>query len=66
MAWSLLHNRLVDRLCWIVAPKIIGGRESKTSVEGEGISDLARAIPCRNVRVSPLGVDWLFEAEVAA
>lgn len=62
LAWSVLDAGLVDRMVWIVAPKIIGGRLAKTSVEGKGIRDLSKAIQCRNMKVSRLGEDWLFEA----
>ncbi len=63
-AWSLLKEGLVDRVVWFVAPKIIGGRNTKTSVEGEGVSNLTRAIQLKAVRTRPIGTDWLLEAEV--
>ncbi|MBI3313097.1 MAG: bifunctional diaminohydroxyphosphoribosylaminopyrimidine deaminase/5-amino-6-(5-phosphoribosylamino)uracil reductase RibD [Candidatus Omnitrophica bacterium] len=59
--WSLLREGLVDKAYWIVAPKIIGGKSAKTSVEGEGVLNPNRAIPCHVQSVSPLGEDWLFE-----
>lgn len=61
LAWSLLHERLVDKILWIVAPKIIGGRDAKTSVEGEGVPYLDRAFKIKVSRCTPLGSDWLFE-----
>lgn len=61
VAWSLIRERLVDRLIWIVAPKIIGGRSAKTSVEGEGIAKLKKAFPLRWERVYRLDEDWVFE-----
>lgn len=63
-AWSFLENRLVDRLLWIMAPKIFGGRDAKTSVEGEGVRRPSEAFACRVIRSGRLGPDWLFEAEV--
>ncbi len=64
LSWSLLSRNLVDRLFWIVAPKILGGRRAVTSVEGEGFARLAQAIPLKTT-VRPLGVDWLIEGEPA-
>lgn len=62
LAWSLLQERLVDQLIWIVAPKVIGGRDAKTSVEGEGIQRLSRAFLLEWKNVYSLGNDWVFEA----
>ncbi|MBI3307142.1 MAG: bifunctional diaminohydroxyphosphoribosylaminopyrimidine deaminase/5-amino-6-(5-phosphoribosylamino)uracil reductase RibD [Candidatus Omnitrophica bacterium] len=59
--WSLLNEGLVDKAYWIMAPKIIGGRRAKTSVEGEGVVNPNRAMPCTVESVSKLGEDWLFE-----
>lgn len=62
-AWSFLRAGLVDRLIWIISPKIIGGRQSKTSVEGEGIQKLSQAFPIKWVRQSFLGTDCILEGE---
>ena len=62
-AWSLLRQGFVDRLIWIVAPKIVGGRNAKTSVEGEGVDRLREAIPLRWEKIYRLGPDWVLEAE---
>jgi diaminohydroxyphosphoribosylaminopyrimidine deaminase/5-amino-6-(5-phosphoribosylamino)uracil reductase len=62
VAWSLINQKRVDRLIWIVAPKIIGGRNAKTSVEGLGVEIPSQAIPLRWERVYRLGPDWVFEA----
>lgn len=61
LAWSLLKEGLVDKAYWIVAPKIIGGRSAKTSVEGDGIIDLNKSIRPKQTKVSQLGEDWLIE-----
>ena len=64
LAWSLLSENLVDKACWIVAPKFIGGREAKTSVEGIGFETPEQAIRLHINKVSQLGKDWLFEGRV--
>jgi diaminohydroxyphosphoribosylaminopyrimidine deaminase/5-amino-6-(5-phosphoribosylamino)uracil reductase len=61
VAWSFLEEGLVDKVSWIVAPKIIGGRQAKTSVEGTGVRKLDEAISVRSIRVTPLGSDFLLE-----
>ena len=62
LAWSLIEGGWVDRLIWIVAPKIIGGRDTKTSVEGTGIKKLKRAFSLQWKKVYSSGEDWIFEA----
>lgn len=61
-AWSFIQEGWVDRLIWIVAPKIVGGRSAKTSVEGEGVEKLQKAFPLKWEKAYPLGKDWAFEA----
>ena len=63
LAWSFLEKGFVDKAYWIIAPKMIGGREAITSVEGEGFSDPNHALNCQVTRVSQMGRDWLFEGE---
>ena len=61
LAWSLIRERLVDRLIWIIAPKVIGGREAKTSVEGEGVERIEKAFLLKWEKIYRLGTDWVFE-----
>ncbi len=63
MAWSLLSEKLTDKAYWIMAPKILGGRSTKTSVEGEGFEKPAQALGCKVTGVRRLGEDWVFETE---
>lgn len=63
IAWSLLSQGLVDKSYWIIAPKVLGGRTTKTSVEGEGVDIPAKAFNCRIAGVRRLGEDWVFEAD---
>ncbi len=60
LAWSMLDQGLVDKVNWIVAPKFIGGRDAKTSVEGDGIKNLAKAIEFKTLEIEPIGEDLLF------
>jgi len=61
VAWSLIEQKMVDRVIWIVAPKIVGGRDAKTSVEGEGVAVLEKAFPLQWEKSYRLGRDWVFE-----
>ncbi len=61
LAWSLLKEKQVDRAFWIVAPKLIGGRDAKTSVEGEGFPNPDKAVFFQWKTIKKLGSDLLFE-----
>jgi len=64
LAWSFLSAGQVDRMTWMIAPKIIGGRKAKTAVEGEGVKSLAKAFRFHEVRHKKIGDDWLFEGRI--
>ncbi len=49
--WSLIKEGLLDELIVTVAPVILGGREAKTLVEGEGFSSVKDALRLSLVRV---------------
>lgn len=63
--WSFLNARLADRIYWMMAPKVFGGREAKTSVEGEGLKDPNRAILLKIKKLIQLGDDYCFEGILA-
>lgn len=54
---SLFDQRLVDKVVFFYAPKIIGGRDAPTAVEGQGIGQLSEAIAVRNIEWRRLGDD---------
>jgi diaminohydroxyphosphoribosylaminopyrimidine deaminase/5-amino-6-(5-phosphoribosylamino)uracil reductase len=56
---SLFESGLADEVLVVVAPKIAGGRDAVTPVEGEGLSKMAEALPLKNVTVERLGNDVL-------
>ena len=59
---SLVKERLVDRFLVFIAPKIIGGRDSKTAVEGSGIKRIKDALVLKNMSVKRFKEDILIEA----
>jgi len=48
--WSILKSGLVNELIVMIAPIVIGGRDAKTLVEGEGISYIHNAIRMKLVK----------------
>lgn len=61
LAAGFLDDGLVDHAYFMIAPKIIGGRNAKTSVEGEGIRKLADACGLDKLKVYKLGEDIIIE-----
>ncbi|OIO33004.1 MAG: riboflavin biosynthesis protein RibD [Candidatus Omnitrophica bacterium CG1_02_40_15] len=52
---GFLEQGFVDRVLFFIAPKIIGGRNAVTSVEGRGVGKVSYAIKLKNVKVEMIG-----------
>jgi diaminohydroxyphosphoribosylaminopyrimidine deaminase / 5-amino-6-(5-phosphoribosylamino)uracil reductase len=61
LAWSFLEAGCVDRAFWILAPKVFGGRDAKTSMEGLGVRTPDQAFSFKTAKVTRSGDDWIFE-----
>lgn len=61
LAWSFIKAGCVDCAIWIIAPKVFGGRDAKTSVEGDGVTLPAQAYSFSTENVTRSGEDWIFE-----
>jgi diaminohydroxyphosphoribosylaminopyrimidine deaminase / 5-amino-6-(5-phosphoribosylamino)uracil reductase len=61
---SFLDLKLGDRLVLYVAPRILGGRESRPWIGGEGVATAAGAVKLRRARSTRLGDGWLVEASL--
>ncbi len=61
LAWSFLEAKCVDRAVWIVAPKIFGGRNAKTSVEGPGVRTPREAFIFNPESITQCGEDWVLQ-----
>jgi diaminohydroxyphosphoribosylaminopyrimidine deaminase/5-amino-6-(5-phosphoribosylamino)uracil reductase len=48
---TAFKKKVVDEVYAFIAPKIIGGRTSKTPVEGEGIQRLNDALQLKNINI---------------
>ncbi|MCS6859253.1 MAG: bifunctional diaminohydroxyphosphoribosylaminopyrimidine deaminase/5-amino-6-(5-phosphoribosylamino)uracil reductase RibD [Abditibacteriales bacterium] len=63
VAWSALDAGIVDKVIFFIAPKIIGGANAVTAVEGAG-RRLGEAWRLRDVRVKRMGEDVMVEGYV--
>jgi len=61
---SAFNAGVVDKVMFFVAPKIVGGRDAVTAVEGEGAARMNDALPLENMHATPVGEDILIEAYV--
>lgn len=64
LAASLIEQKLVDKFYWIVAPKIFGGRDAVTSVEGDGVIVPSKGQLVKIEHVHQLGEDIMFEGRL--
>lgn len=55
--WSFLKDNLADSLICYIGPKLVGGSEAKTPVEGTGLSLMSKAKELENLKVCKLGED---------
>lgn len=63
--WAALESGIVNKVSAYVAPKLFGGRDAKTPVEGVGVSEPNQAFHLLHSRITRLGEDFLIESEVA-
>ena len=55
---------IVDKVMFFVAPKILGGRDAVTPVEGTGFDTVDAAIQLNGMTATPISQDLLIEAYV--
>ncbi|HPK00135.1 MAG TPA: bifunctional diaminohydroxyphosphoribosylaminopyrimidine deaminase/5-amino-6-(5-phosphoribosylamino)uracil reductase RibD, partial [Candidatus Hydrogenedentes bacterium] len=63
---SAFEAGIVDKVMFFVAPKIIGGRDAITAVEGEGVATMDEAVLLERMTAERVGDDLLIEAYVKA
>jgi diaminohydroxyphosphoribosylaminopyrimidine deaminase/5-amino-6-(5-phosphoribosylamino)uracil reductase len=56
---AFLSAGLVQRVHWFIAPKLVGGAEAPTPLEGAGIARMAEAVALREVTLRRFGDDVL-------
>lgn len=63
---SAFEAGVVDKVMFFIAPKVIGGRDAVTAVEGEGVAAMDEAILLERMTAEHVGEDLLIEAYVKA
>jgi diaminohydroxyphosphoribosylaminopyrimidine deaminase/5-amino-6-(5-phosphoribosylamino)uracil reductase len=58
---AFLMEKLADRVYWFIAPKLVGGRDAATPLEGPGVERMSDAVTLETVRVKRIGPDILVE-----
>jgi diaminohydroxyphosphoribosylaminopyrimidine deaminase/5-amino-6-(5-phosphoribosylamino)uracil reductase len=61
---SFLLGGFAQRVAFFYAPKILGGRDSRKAVAGEGVKSLDELVPLREIAWRKLGEDLLLTAKV--
>lgn len=62
--WAALESGIVQKIQAYIAPKLFGGREAKTPVEGRGFHSPDAAVFLKDSVITRLGEDFLVESEV--
>ncbi|WP_320017668.1 bifunctional diaminohydroxyphosphoribosylaminopyrimidine deaminase/5-amino-6-(5-phosphoribosylamino)uracil reductase RibD [Labilibaculum manganireducens] len=62
--FSALEAGIVDEVMSFIAPKIIGGANSKSPVGGEGIKFMKDAIELENIKIGQLGNDLMLTGKI--
>ena len=61
---NVFDEKLVDKLIYFVAPKIIGGTDALGAVGGQGIDRLKEALQIKGMTVARLGDDLVIEGNI--
>ena len=64
VAASLFEADLVDHVSMFIAPKLVGGSQAPTPIEGRGVARMVLAKSLTGVRVQRIGEDILVEGDV--
>src|SRR3990172_1173166 len=59
--WGMLKEGLVDEVQVALAPRIAGGKEAVSLVEGEGYATIAEGVKLKLKKHYPLGTDYIME-----
>lgn len=62
--FEALRAGIVNHVCAYIAPKLFGGSEAKTPVEGSGIAVPDEAFKLKNQKITQLGDDLLLEYDM--
>lgn len=62
--WSALEAGIVQKSWTYIAPKLFGGQDAKTPVEGTGFPSPSSCAMLKNSEITRIGEDFLIESEV--
>ncbi|MBE6034502.1 MAG: bifunctional diaminohydroxyphosphoribosylaminopyrimidine deaminase/5-amino-6-(5-phosphoribosylamino)uracil reductase RibD [Clostridiales bacterium] len=62
--YEALHEGIVNYIYSYMAPKLLGGKDAKTAVEGQGAESPDKAFLLKNRKITLLGDDILIEHEM--
>ncbi|MDQ0270531.1 diaminohydroxyphosphoribosylaminopyrimidine deaminase/5-amino-6-(5-phosphoribosylamino)uracil reductase [Cytobacillus purgationiresistens] len=57
---SFLEHQLIDKVELYIAPKLVGGKNAPTFLEGVGAEQMSDAVELTDVSVAPIGKDFKF------
>ena len=57
---SFLQKNLIDKFILYFAPKLVGGKDAPTFLEGEGIQEMKDAIELKDTEIIKIGNDFKF------
>ena len=61
---SLFDEGLVDRVMFFISPKIIGGKEATSSVQGRGAALVGKSVKLKDIKIKRFGEDILVEGDL--
>jgi len=61
---SALRARIVDKILFFYAPKIMGGSDGVPICEGPGPDYMRQCVPIRDMALHPMGEDFLVEGYI--
>ncbi len=61
VAASFLKAGLVDKVLFVIAPKLVGGQGAAGPIGGEGVKNISEALQLRHVSVRMLGGEVIYE-----
>ena len=62
--FSALEENIVDKVIFYIAPKILGGENSKSCIAGMGFSELDNAVNLKNMSYRKIGEDLVVEGYI--
>ena len=62
--FSALEDNIVDKVIFYIAPKILGGENSKSCIAGIGFSELNQAVNLKDISYRKIGEDLVVEGYI--